>query len=129
MRDHFSENYEWGEDGKLRRRKRIARDGERITFATISDHAAFGFRETFADNSPDITDPHRPGFRFLDTNDTTRIAADHAYERMRSRLDYRHRQQDSGARTPTLDELEQAAVDAYRARSERLRTAWKTHHA
>lgn len=111
------------------RRKRMAADGERISFATISDKAP-GFRTHFSDGAPDLTSPHAPGFRFSDVDD---IAADQAYIERRTRMDYRRRvdarlDADRGSQQPTtllLDELEQAAVTAYDERSERLRTAWR----
>ena len=36
------------------KKKRTAHDGEHITFATISDHAAYGFSPTFATVPPII---------------------------------------------------------------------------
>ena len=136
MRDYFSENFEWDEHGNKRRKKRVLGDRERLHVPMqFMDHAAFGFRTHFADGSPDHTNPHRPGFRFLDVNDETQIAADAAYEEMRARLHYGHRQRqqdgasDHGSPQPTPDELEQAAVTAYEVRSERMRNAWKTRHA
>jgi hypothetical protein len=132
MHDHFSELFEWDEDGKRPRRKRVAQDREQIHFPmTVMDHAAFGLRETFSDGSPDFTDPHRPGFRF-DTKDSAKLAADASYREMVARLDYRHRQQDGASdhgsqRTLDADALERAAADAYEFRSERMRTAWKNH--
>jgi hypothetical protein len=72
------------------------------------------------------------GFRFLDTKDSAKLAADASYREMVARLDYRHRQQDGASdhgsqRTLDADALERAAADAYEARSERMRTAWKNH--
>jgi hypothetical protein len=130
MHDHFSELFEWDEDGKRPRRKRVAQDREQIHFPmTVMDDAAFGLRETFSDGSPDFTDPHRPGFRFLDTKDSAKLAADTSYWEMVARLDYRHRQQDGdsddGSRQRTLDELEAAAAASYAARSKRMAEAWR----
>ena len=95
-------------------------------------HAAYGFFPTFSDGSLDSTSPHRPGFRFLDTKDSAKLAADASYREMVARLDYRHRQQDGASdhgsqRTLDADALKRAAADAYEARSERMRTAWKNH--
>jgi hypothetical protein len=127
MQDHFSEHYEWDENGIPRRKKRVAGDGEQIHFpVTVMDHAASLFRPFFADGKPDYTSPHRKGFRFADTNDPGRIAANDAYEAMRERLS---RKPQADARVPTLDELEQAAVTAYEERSTRMRDSWKTRHA
>ena len=113
------------------RRKRMAADGKRISFATISDQAP-GFRPHFSDGTPDLTFPHAPGFRFSDVDDGAKLAADRAYIERRTRMDYRHRidarpDADRGSQQPTLllDELEQAATVAYEERSERLRTAWR----
>jgi hypothetical protein len=93
----------------------------------------YEFHPTFSDGTPDHTSPHRPGFRFLYTGDAGRLAANDAYAEMRTRLDYRHRQQDGvsdhGSRQRTLDELEAAASAAYEARSARMRAVSKDHHA
>ena len=78
--NHFDELYEWDENGNKRRKKRVAGDRERITFATISDQA-HGFRQMFADGSPDFTSPHRKGFRFADVNDEAKIAAQNRLRR------------------------------------------------
>jgi hypothetical protein len=129
MRDHFSEHCEWV-NGIPRRKKRVARDGERFVFLTMTlDHSAFC--PFFADGSPDPTSPHKRGFRFLDVDDPAKLAADAAYEQMRERLssawrkDKDRRDPICDARRPTLDELETAASAAYEARSERMRNAWK----
>jgi hypothetical protein len=104
------------------------RRAERESRVREVDHAAFGLRKTFSDGSPDFTDPHRPGFRFLDTKDSAKLAADTSYWEMVARLDYRHRQQDGdsddGSRQRTLDELEAAAAASYAARSKRMAEAW-----
>jgi hypothetical protein len=97
------------------------------------------FHSTFSDGSPDFTSPHRKGFRFADTDDADRLAADEAYEQMRTRLAdaYKHRQQHGGdvrkssatgaapTRAPTLDALQQAAEKAYEDRNARMQNAWK----
>ena len=61
--------------------------------------------------------------------DAGRLAASDAYAEMRTRLDYRHRQQDGvsdhGSRQRTLDELEAAAAASYAARSKRMAEAWR----
>jgi hypothetical protein len=139
MHDHFSEFYEWDEDNKRPRRKRTARDREQIHFpVTLMDAAqALGFSPTVSDGSVDHAHPCRPGFRLAGTNDAAKLAADAAYEEMRTRMsnawrkdkDRRDPVRDRGSRQPMLDELEAAATAAYEARSERMRTAWKTHHA
>jgi hypothetical protein len=129
MHDHFSDLYEWDENGNKRRKKRVARDREQINFSmTMMDHSAFGFHSTFSDGSPDYTSPHKPGHRFLDVNDEARLQADTAYEQMRERLHYktnrRRQQQDANEPPPTstrtLDELRAAASAAYEARSKRM---------
>jgi hypothetical protein len=135
MHDHFNELYEWDEDGNKRRKKRVARDRERITFATISDQA-FGFRPTFADGSLDHTSPHRPGHRVADTYDEARIAANDAYEQRRERManawrnkGYPQLEDDGGERdycTRTLDESRAAADAAYQAKRERLQNGWRS---
>ena len=85
------------------------------------------FSENFGDNSPDFTNPHRPGSPFLYLNDATRSAVDQAYEARRTRLDYRHRHSDHGSpqRTLSLDEPEQRAVESYTARTKRMTEAWR----
>jgi hypothetical protein len=137
MHDHFSEYYEWDENGIPRRKKRVARDREHIHFpVTVMDAMqALGFHSTFSDGSRDFTSPHRPGYRFLDVNDEAKIAANDAYEARRERIHYssRQRQQDANAddRAParTLDALRQAAEKAYEDRNARMRNAWKQRAA
>ena len=96
------------------------------------------FRRTFSDGSPDLTSPHRKGFRFADTNDADRLAARDAYAEMVKRKTdawrTRGQQQDAdesertprGVRAPTLDEARAAADAAYRECCERKRNAWRT---
>lgn len=133
MRDYFSELYEWDEDGN-KRRKRVPRDGERISFTMqMMDHAAFGFRPTFSDGTPDHTSPHRPGYRFADTNDAARIAADEAYEERRERMQNAWRRKGDAQtddnrnsappRTRTLDEWRAAAEKAWEDRNKRMQNA------
>jgi hypothetical protein len=137
MHDYFSELYEW--DGDVpRKKKRVARDREQIHFpVTVMDAMqALGFHNTFADGSVDHTSPFKPGYRFADTNDAVRVAADEAYEARRERLHYtinrRRQQQDANEPPPTttrtLDELRAAASAAYEARSKRMAGAWKDRH-
>jgi hypothetical protein len=93
------------------------------------------FTKQFADGSPDFTSPFRPGFRFLDTNDANRIAANDAYEARRQAMHYankRRRQQqqdDAGNRNPTasldLDQARAIADSAYQERSQRMANAWR----
>lgn len=136
MHDHFSELYEWDENGIPRRKKRVARDREHIHFpVTVMDamQARAGFHPTFADGSPDFTNPHRKGFRFADVDDADRLAANEAYEQMRTRLSdaWRNKGQQQDAdlddRTParTLDALQQDAATAYAERNKRLQNAWR----
>jgi hypothetical protein len=132
MHDHFEESYEWV-DGIPRKKKRAARDGETIHFPYIADHAAFGFSPVFADGSPDLTNPHRPGYRFADTTDAARTQADEAYAARSHRMEAGWRQRgdaqaaDSGERKSpsTLDEARAAADAAYLERSKRMQNAWK----
>lgn len=134
----WRDELEMGPDGKLRR-KRVARDRERITFATISDHAAYGFSPTFSDGSPDHTSPHRPGFRFADTADAGKIAANEAYEARSRRLESgwqrKGEQHDAFAeesappRLASLDELRAKANQEYENRSRRLADAWRRRDA
>jgi hypothetical protein len=128
------ELYEWDENGKPRR-KRVLPDGASFHFPYIADHAAYGFSPTFADGSPDFSDPHRPGFRFSDIGDAARLAADQAYEERRERMQNAWRTKgdvkaDAGdgaapPRTRSLDVLRSAADTAYRDKCERLRNAWR----
>ena len=100
---------------------------------------AYVFDQTFSDGSVDHTNPHRPGFRFLDIDDVAKLAADEAYEQMRTRLTdawRRKREKQSsdhrdGARprTPTVDALQKDAALAYAERSKRMQNAWKHRDA
>jgi hypothetical protein len=137
MHDHFSELYEWDENGIPRKRKRVARDREQISFPmTAMDQAAFAFNPTFSDGTADHTSPFKPGYRFADSNDAARLAADEAYEQRRERMHYttnrRRQQQDANEPPPTstrtLDELRESATAAYEARSKRMAGAWKNRH-
>jgi hypothetical protein len=132
MHDHFSELYEWDEDGRKRRKKRVARDREQFHFPmTMMDHAAFGFSPHFFDGTPDHTSPHRPGYRFADTHDAARLAAEQAYRERSTRLQDAWRKgrldpvRDHASRQLTLDELRAAADAAYREKCERLRNGWR----
>ena len=141
MHDHFSELYEWDEDDKLRRKKRVARDREQIHFpVTVMDAMqALGFHSTFADGSPDHTSPHRPGYRFAHTTDAARLAADQAYEERRERIANAWRRKgDAQAddnrdaappRTRSLDELRAKADQAWEDRNKRMANAWRNREA
>lgn len=131
--DRFNELFEWDENGKKRRRPRVLPDGASFHFPYIAD-AAYGFRSTFADGSVDHTHPCRPGFRFADTDDSARAAADEAYEQMRTRLSDAWRNKDAQAEdnrnpapppTRTLDALRALAEKAWEERNERMRNAWR----
>jgi hypothetical protein len=108
-----------------------------ITFRYIADHSAYGFHSTFADGSPDHTSPHRPGYRFADTSDAARLAADEAYEQRRERMHYttnrRRHQQDANEPPPTstrtLDELRAKAEQAWEERNKRMANAWRNRGA
>jgi hypothetical protein len=92
---------------------------------------AYVFDQHFSDGSVDHTNPHRPGFRFLDIGDVAKLAADEANEQRRERIHYsnRQRQQDAAIhqRVParTLDALQQDAEVAYAERNKRLQNAWR----
>ena len=107
----------------------IPADGETIHVPMmLMDHA--GFCPYFSDGSPDLTHPCKPSFRFADTNDAARLAADAAYQQMRERLSNAWRNKDhphDDQRTPqrTLDELRAAAEQAWEERSARMRNAWR----
>lgn len=132
MRDYFNELYEWDEHGHkpVRRNKRVLPDGARAHFTMqMMDHAG-GFVPTFADGSPDFTNPHRPGHRFADVNDEARLAANDAYQERRQRLHYankRRRQDEAGNQgaTPDLDHLRELADAAYEDRRQRMSNAWR----
>ena len=130
----FRDDYEMDEDGRLRK-KRVAGDGERISFTMQMMDAARGFHQTFSDGSVDHTHWSRPGYRFADTNDADRLAADQAYEQMRTRLNDGWRNKRvlapekrdvAPSRVPTLDQLQVKAQQAWEQRNERLRNAWRT---
>jgi hypothetical protein len=135
MIDHFSEHYEWDENGLPRRKnKRVLPDGASYHFPYIADASGFGFRSTFADGSVDHTNPHRKGYRFADTDDSARIIADESYEKRREQMHYanRRRVQRDGNEpppmsTPTLDALRIRADAEYEARSKRMAEAWRRH--
>ena len=71
----FRDDYEMDEDGKLRKKKKVARDGEKISFHMQTMDAACGFHRVFSDGSVDHTHWSRPGFRFADANNADRTAA------------------------------------------------------
>jgi hypothetical protein len=133
MHDYFNELFEWDEHGR-KRRKRVARDRERISFPmTAMDAAqALGFSSTFSDGSRDFTSPFKPGFRFADIGDAAKIAADEAYDQRRERMANAWRTKGNAThdaappRTATLDELRALADAAYQAKCERLQNAWRT---
>lgn len=130
----FRDDYEMDEDGKLRKKKKVARDGEKISFHMQTMDAACGFHRVFSDGSVDHTHWSRPGFRFADVSNTDRTAANDAYEAMRQRLNdgWRNKRvltpekSDAAPRgTPTLDQLQADAQKAWEQRNERSRNAWK----
>jgi hypothetical protein len=82
--DAFNRLFEWDERG-VKRRRHMARDREHITMQ-MQDGGASGFRPLFADGSPDHTSPNKPGFRFADTCDASKKAADDEYEKMKRRM-------------------------------------------
>jgi hypothetical protein len=153
MHDHFSELFEYDEHGNKRRKQRMLPDG-----ATMHVPMGFydgGFRQTFADGSPDFTSPHRKGFRFSDVDDEASIAADQAYEERSRRMESawkRKGQPDEGndptALTPPSkeesawlrkqalarqatrevmggDDAQRMADQAYEERNKRLANAWR----
>jgi hypothetical protein len=137
MRD-FRDEFEMDEDGRLRRkRKRVAGDGDRISFPmTAMDHAAYGFNPSFADGSPDHTSPHRPGYRFADTDDAARVAAEEAYrernQRMSSAWQRKGQPQqddvrDATPRTRTPEEAQKSVDDAYAQKVARLDYRHRRH--
>jgi hypothetical protein len=92
------------------------------------------FQHKFSDGSIDHTSPHRKGFRFADTDDADRLAADEAYQerskRMATAWQRKGQQHDAGgAVTPpptrTLDALRKDAETAYEERNKRMRNAWR----
>ncbi len=129
-----------GADGRRRRAKKgeTLQDGERFsTPMQFMDAQARELADHLAAKYPPairVTDGcgaaagHRPGFCYDGTRADLRDAADAAYAERTARLS---REDPAAARAPsaTLDELEQAAAAAYNERSERMRGAWRTHHA
>ena len=69
----FRDDYEMDEDGKLRKKKRVTADRERITSDRLL-RQAFGFPH-LRRQQPRSYVPHQPGYRFLDNNDADRVAA------------------------------------------------------
>jgi hypothetical protein len=133
---NFRHDYELDEDGRLRKKKRVADDGQRYSFTMMMmDAARFGFTPTFADGTPDHTNPHRKGYRFSDTDDPDRADAEQAYRERNRRMETAWRrkgeQQDetrdhrAAPRTRTLDELRAAADQAYAQRNRRMQNAWR----
>jgi hypothetical protein len=141
MYDYFSEHYEWDGNVPRRKKKRVAADGERISFPmTMMDHRAYGFSPSFADGTPDYTDPHRPGYRLSDSDDPHRLAAEEAYATRNRRMasawrdskgdpqiaSHDPQQHSNGApRTRTLDQLQRAADEAYEQRRIRMSNRWR----
>jgi hypothetical protein len=132
MPDHFSETYEWDENGLPRRKQRVLPDGAHVHFRYLADDAAYGFQPTFSDGTPDFTSPPRKGFRFADTNDAAKLAAEEAYEQMRRRLSdaYRRKGEPAAANasptpTRTLDQLQALAEQAWKDRNKRVQNAWR----
>jgi hypothetical protein len=87
MQDAYAED----RHGNRRRIKRgdVLMDGERLIVPAQfmdSDDTSFGFSRTFSDGSVDHTDPHRPGFRFADSNDPHRLKAEEAYQERTRRM-------------------------------------------
>jgi hypothetical protein len=132
--------------GRRRRARKgeTIREGETIRFpVTIMDASArevhdalaarYEFSPTFSDGSPDHTNPHAPGYRFLDVDDEGKLAAEQAYrERSRRMEDGWKRKGDDNTSAnanakpaATLDEARRAADAAYEARNKRLQNAWR----
>jgi hypothetical protein len=128
----WKDELEMDEHGQLRK-KRVVRDREKISFTMQMMDAANGrFVDHFADGTPDHTNPHRPGHRFLDTNDPAKLAAQEAYDARSRRMETawrrkgeQHQQGNEENNKPTLDEARAASDAAYQARSERMRKGWK----
>jgi hypothetical protein len=114
------------------------------------------FRRQFADGSIDHSDPHRPGFRVLDSDDRSRVAANDAYEAKRQRMHYANKrkaeEEDDKTQTTetemerrqrlarqaaratlgsdaqlTLGQGRELADRAYAERTKRLQNAWRNH--
>jgi hypothetical protein len=132
----WKDEFEMDDDGHLiEKKKHVLPDGGRIHFPYIADHAG-RFHSHFADGSIDHTSPHRKGFRFADTDDAARIAANDAYEarsrRMADAWKHKGEPQDGeelprggSSRTLSLDAARAAADRAYEARSRRMADAWR----
>src|SRR5215472_8187274 len=77
------------------------------------------FTRQFSDGGIDHSNPHAPGFRFLDVNDASCIAAVDAYEARRAGMDYRNkrRQQAEDDKTKTETKTEKATLSADKARA------------
>jgi hypothetical protein len=122
-----------GKDGRVRPYRRGDRlaDGERLCVPYLMDHAAYGFRQTFADGTPDYTNPHRPGYRFADIDDANRIAAAEAYEARRSRMQNAWKNasdaadNDVSAQSTDAASARARADRAYADRTIRYCNAWK----
>jgi hypothetical protein len=93
-----------------------------------------GFSPTFADGTPDHTSPHKPGYRFADTDNAARLAALDAYAARSRRMEMAwqrkgaQKQDDvhDAPRTRSLDELRAAAHQAWHDRNKRLSNAWRS---
>jgi hypothetical protein len=119
-----------GKDGRVRPYRRGDRlaDGERLFVPYLMDHAAYGFRQTFADGTPDYTNPHRPGYRFADIDDANRIAAAEAYEARRTRMQNAWRRNDAtDVSTQRTDAASARAIAdrAYADRTKRMVSAYR----
>jgi hypothetical protein len=110
----------------------VPADGETVHIPMqFMDHG--GFHPYFSDGTPDHTSPHRPGWRFADTTDAARLAADEAYEARRERMHYANRRRqdgtgDPGATARNLDQLRALADAAYEAKCKRLQEGWRNRH-
>jgi hypothetical protein len=134
-----------GRDGTRRhaRKGEMLQDGERfIVPVTLMDAQARavrdalaakygGFVDHFADGSVDHTSPHRPGYRFLDTNDPARVASEEAYRARSARMQdaWKTNKGTKVEKQETLDQSRAAAAAAYEARNERLRNGWRRKDA
>jgi hypothetical protein len=84
------------------------------------------FKDTFADGSPDYTNPHQPGYRFADTNDSDRLAADRAYRERTQRLSDAWRKSAAAADAPAQGADRAVADKAWLDKKERLQNSWKS---
>ena len=135
MHEHFDEHYEWDADGVLRKKKRVARQGDTIRFPMTAMDQANGFSRTFSDGSVDHTSPHQPGYRFADVNDAARISSEEAYRARSARMAdaWRHKGQQHDQTgdhratpcTSDLDRLRALAEASYEARRVRMQNAWR----